>query len=105
MGFRHLALLTLLAATTPAFAGDDDQNLALGRKLMAENGCNGECHASRAPDGDPAKFFSRPNLKVTSLDGLKRQVARCVGAAGARLDPGEIAAIVAALNADHYKFK
>jgi hypothetical protein len=100
---RHLVLLSLLVASGPAYAGEED--LALGRKLMAESGCNGDCHRSRAPDGDPAKFFTRPNPKVTSLDGLKRQVARCVDATGARLNPDEIAAIVAALNTDYYKFK
>lgn len=102
MWSRNLVFLSLLVASVPACAGDE---VALGRKLMAENGCNGDCHTSRAPDGDPAKFFMRPNLKVTSMDGLKRQVARCVAGAGAQLNPDDIAAIVAALNTDYYKFK
>ena len=104
MWSRNLVLVALLASSVPAFAGEDE-TLALGRRLMAENSCNGDCHRSRAPDGDPARFFTRPNLKVTSMDGLKRQVARCVAGTGATLASDEIAAIVAALNNDHYKFK
>jgi len=100
MWSRNLFLACLLVASVPAQAGDE---VALGRKLMAENGCNGECHAKQSPGGDPAKFFTRPNLKVTSLDGLKQQAMHCAG--GAQLSSGELDAIVAALNADYYKFK
>lgn len=104
MWSRNLLVLALLAASGPVLA-DDAQIIAQGRKLMAENNCNGACHASKAPDGDPAKLFTRANRKVTSLDGLKAQVTRCVAGAGARIAPDEINSVVAALNHDYYKFQ
>ena len=104
MWLRNLLALALLAASGPVLA-DDAQILAQGRKLMAENNCNGACHARKAPDGDAARIFTRDNRKVTSLDGLKAQVARCVAGTGAQLAPGEIDSVIAALNHDYYKFQ
>ena len=104
MGSRHFLLFALLVASGPVFAGEAE-TVALGRKLMAENDCNGACHRARAPDGDPARLFTRANAKVKSLDGLKQQVTRCVAGSGARIAPDEIDAVVAALNQDYYKFK
>ena len=104
MGSRHFLLFALLAASGPVFAGEAE-TVALGRKLMAENDCNGACHRAKAPDGDPARLFTRADAKVKSLDALKRQVTRCVAATGARIAPDGIDAVVAALNQDYYKFK
>jgi hypothetical protein len=104
MWSRNFLLLALLAASGPALAGEDDA-VALGRKLMAENGCNGSCHQAKAPGGDPAKLYTRADAKVKSLDGLKRQVERCVAMVGAQIMPDETDSVVAALNHDYYKFK
>jgi hypothetical protein len=104
MWSRNLLALALFAASGPALA-DEAQLIAQGRKLLAENECNGACHARKAPDGDPLKLYTRPNPKVTSFDGLKRQVTRCVAGTGAQIAPDEIDSVVAALNADYYKFK
>jgi hypothetical protein len=60
--------------------------------------CNGACHRAKAPDGDTAKLYTRANAKVKSLDGLRRQVERCVAMVGAQIAPDEIEAVVAALN-------
>jgi len=104
MWSHKLLLIAFIAVSGPALAADDD-SVILGRKLIAENGCNGSCHQAKAPGGDPAKLYTRPDAKVKSLDGLKRQVERCVAMVGAQIMPDEIDPVVAALNHDYYKFK
>lgn len=99
--WRVLALL--LATQAVAWAGEDSQ-VALGRKLLAANNCNGSCHQKRAPDGNALSLYTRPDRKVTSLPQLHRQVERCVANTKAMISPDEISAVVAALNQDYYKF-
>jgi hypothetical protein len=104
MWSRNLLLLAFLAASGQVYAGEADL-IAQGRKLMAENDCNGSCHVRKSPDGDPTKLFTRANRKVTSLEGLKAQVTRCVAGSKAQIAPDEIDSVVAALNHDFYKFQ
>jgi len=104
MWSRNFLVLAMLLAFTPALAGEDEA-IVRGRELMTQNQCNGACHQAKAPEGDPAKLYTRANAKVKSLDGLKRQVERCVAMVGAHVAPDEIDSVVAALNADYYKFK
>ncbi len=99
--WRVFALL--LATQAAAWAGQDAQ-VALGRKLLADNDCNGSCHQKRAPDGNALSLFTRPNRKVTNLAQLQRQVESCVANTNAMISPDEIGAVVAALNQDYYKF-
>jgi hypothetical protein len=93
----------LLATQAVAWAGEDSQ-VALGRKLLAENNCNGSCHQKHATDGNALSLYTRPDRKVTSLPQLQHQVERCVANTKARISPDEIGAVVAALNQDYYKF-
>ncbi|MGP0105013.1 hypothetical protein [Rhodoblastus sp.] len=93
----------LLATQAVAWAGDESQ-VAAGRKLLAANHCNGSCHQSRAPGGNALNLYTRPNRKVQSLAQLKSQVEGCVANTNAMIAPDEIGAVVAALNADYYKF-
>jgi len=104
MWWCNFLLLFLLVVSCPVLASEED-TLSLGRKLLAENHCNGSCHQAKAPEGDPTKIYTRANAKVKSLDGLKRQVDRCVAAVGAQIASSEIDAVVDALNVDYYKFK
>jgi hypothetical protein len=97
------AFALLLAMQAAAWAGEDSQ-AALGRKLLADNGCNGSCHQRHAPGGVAVNIYTRPNRKVTSLAQLRRQVEGCVANANAMISPDGIGAIVAALNEDYYKF-
>ena len=99
------ALLLALIVQSGAALASEDETIALGRKLMAENACNGACHRAKAPEGDPLRLYTRPNAKVKDLPGLRRQVERCVASVGAQIMPDEIDPVVAALNHDFYKFK
>jgi len=99
-----LLLPALIALSGAAWAGEDE-TIAQGRELLAENQCNGACHQAKAPDNDPLRLYTRPDAKVKDLPGLRRQVNRCVSALNTLLAPDEIASIVAALNHDFYKFK
>lgn len=54
-----------------------------------------KCHG---PD-----IYTRPDRKVTSYDGLGRQVRRCETALGLRWFDEEIDAVTAYLNRDYYR--
>ena len=49
-------------------------------------------------------IYTRPDRKVTSYDGLSRQVRRCETALGLRWFDEDIAAMTAYLNRDFYRF-
>lgn len=51
------------------------------------------------------EVYLRPDRKVTSLDGLTRQVRRCETALGLRWFDEEIADVTAYLNEKFYKFE
>jgi hypothetical protein len=104
MLFRKILLLAMMAQSGGAIAGEQE-TIALGRKLLAENQCNGACHQAKAPEGDPLRLYTRPNAKVKDLPGLRRQVERCVAGVGAQIAPDEIDLVVEALNHDFYKFR
>ncbi len=99
----HKAMLLVLVTTSGAWAGEDET--ALGRRLLSENGCNGACHQKHSPDGNALTLYTRPDHKVKDFSGLQRQVARCVSNLDTPIAPDEIDAIVTALNHDYYKFK
>jgi hypothetical protein len=94
----------LLAMQAAAWAGEDPQ-VAAGRKLLADNNCNGACHKSHSPDGNPLSLYTRPNHKVKSFSQLTSQVGRCVANTNAMISPDEIGDVAAALNHDYYKFQ
>lgn len=94
-----------LIATTGAAYASEDETVALGRRLLTENDCNGACHQKRSPNGDPIGLYIRPNAKVMHLLGLRKQVERCVSNLNTPVTATEIDAIVAELNHDYYRFK
>lgn len=104
MWFHKALFLTLIATSGAAWAGEDE-TVAFGRRLLAENDCNGACHQKHAPDGVALNLYTRANAKVKDLPGLHKQVERCVSMLNAPIAPDEIDAVVAALNHDFYKFK
>ncbi len=96
-----LAALLLAAAAPSALAAGKD--LAEGKRLLAEHGCNA-CHEKQVPGG-PGAIYTRKDRKVTSLPKLQAQVAQCNSSMGLGLFPEDEQAIVAYLDATYYKFK
>ena len=101
MSWRISVVLLLLSAG--AVRADDD--LALGRRLLAENRCNGACHQSHAEDNDPLSLYTRENRKVNDRAALRRMVDKCVSSLGSMIFPEDVDAVVAALDQDFYKLK
>jgi len=103
------ALLLSFALANTALAGTPAQNLAKGdpehgRKLLAEQNCNGSCHQSYADDNDPLSLYRRTNRKITSASQLLAQVERCVLRLGHASFPEDMVDMASALNADFYHF-
>ena len=110
MPYARLILLSMMVWTvgvSAAQAADPFKgaNPEAGRKLIAENGCNGSCHQSYSEDNDPISLFTRPNRKVTSAQALLKQVERCTIRLNSTIFPEDVKDIAAALNQDYYKFK
>ena len=103
-----MKILTLLVATALSaaahaqsglFAGAD---LALGEKLIRENGC-AQCHA-RQVGGDGSAIY-RPTGRINTASALRGMVEMCNTRLNLQLFPEEVDAIAAVLNRDLYRFK
>jgi len=81
----------LLSATGQLLAADIDH----GKALKEEN-CMG-CH----DDG----VYTRKDRRVTSLEGLEKQVRRCELTLGLQLFDDDVNDVVSYLNQTFYKFK
>jgi hypothetical protein len=81
-----------------AAAGD----VAEGGKLVAESHCE-TCHHNKTL-GDAKAVYLRKDRKVTSMDKLKAQVARCNSELGLKLFPEDEEHIVAFLDETYYRF-
>ncbi len=82
--------LPLLLGAFPAMAEE-----AIDAHALHEQNCV-KCHGT--------DVYTRPDRKVTSYDGLSRQVRRCETALGLRWFDEDIAAMTAYLNRDFYRF-
>lgn len=93
MKTRHITLLALVlaAGAGPALAAD----IANGKQLQQEN-CR-SCH----DDG----MYTRENRKVTTPDGLMKQVRRCESTLGLQWFDEDINDVAAYLNESFYKFR
>lgn len=97
----------LVAASTAAWATDGvpeifrGADLALGRKLIAENACT-ECHTRRV-GGDGTAIY-RPQGRINTPGALRGMVEMCNTELKLQLFPEEVTAIAAALERDHYRF-
>ncbi len=90
---RFLTLTTtclLAAASIPAAIAADN-----GATLHQEN-CT-SCHDD--------SVYTRKDRRVTSLDGLKKQVQRCELSQGLKWFDEDIDDVVAYLNSTYYKFR
>jgi cytochrome c553 len=93
MNFKTQILPTLLAALAAGSLHAAD--IGHGKALQQES-CMG-CH----DDG----MYTRENRKVTSLDGLKKQVMRCEQSLGLQWFDEDVAAVTEYLNATYYHHK
>ena len=93
----------LCASAGVAAANADKAALETGKRLLAEAKCE-TCHISKV-GGDGSAMYSRKDRRVTTLSKLLPQVERCNSELSLGLFPEDEAAIVAYLNATHYKFK
>ena len=103
--FFMCCLLVSGAKATEAEDVFSGAKLDVGRRLIAENACNGSCHQSYTDDNDPISLYTRQNRKVRSAKALVAQVERCVNRLNASIFPEEANDIAAVLNHDYYKFK
>lgn len=93
---RHIGIvpalaLPLLLGALPAAA---EEAVPDAHALFAQN-CT-KCHGT--------EVFTRPDRKITSYDGLDRQVRRCESALGLGWSDEQITAMTAYLNRDFYRF-
>ena len=90
---KRLLILTttclLAAGALPAAAADN------GATLHQEN-CT-SCHDD--------SVYTRKDRRVTSMDGLKKQVQRCELSQGLKWFDEDVDDVVAYLNSTYYKFK
>lgn len=95
--------LSLAAAAAQAAAGDPAGAPSAApatqdgkAKALVENNCI-KCHGS--------EVYTRPDRKVTSRDGLDRQVRRCETALELTWFDEDIADVAGYLNQHYYRFK
>lgn len=93
-----VCITALLFFTTGLYAAD----IANGKKLH-DSTCT-SCHAAGS-GGDATAIYTRPDHRVTSLAGLRKQVVRCRDMIGIRWFDEEVDDVVAYLNQSFYKFK
>ena len=94
-----LLLVVALGASPLARAAPDATE---GRKLVAEKKCE-TCHHNKTL-GEASAIYLRKDRKVTSVEKLKAQVARCNSELNLQLFPDEEEHIVAFLDQAYYRF-
>lgn len=93
-------LLALLCLATPAIGSAAD---AKKGEQLHNSQCIA-CHASRFGNNG-ADIYTRPDRRVTSLPGLKKQVLRCRDNLRVTWFDEDVEDVAAFLNARYYKFK
>jgi cytochrome c553 len=81
----------LLAATSSLQAANPDNG-----KTLVDGNCT-KCHDERV--------YTRPDRRVTTLDGLHKQVTRCEQSLGLKWFDDDIDDVAAYLNQTYYHFK
>ncbi len=94
-------LLLVLAVIAPQVAVPAP-DAAEGRKLVDEKKCE-TCHHNKTL-GDASAIYLRKDRRVTSLEKLKAQVARCNSELSLQLFPEDEEHIVAFLDQTYYRF-
>lgn len=95
---RAAALLFMLVPLVPAQAAD----VKKGEQLVNSQCIN--CHASHFGNNG-SDIYTRPDRRVTSQPGLKKQVIRCRDNLKLAWFDEDVDNVVAFLNARYYKFK
>lgn len=96
--FRFAALPLLFVMFAPAHAAD----IKKGEQLV--NSQCVSCHAAHFGNNG-SDIYTRPDRRVTSLAGLKKQVIRCRDNLGITWFDEDVDDVVAFLNTRYYKFK
>ena len=91
MIYRLLAFFLMISAAAGVQAADPHAG-----KALVEQNCV-SCHGN--------EVYTRPDRKVTSLDGLKKQVRRCELMLGLKWFDDQINDATTHLNDSFYKFK
>jgi len=76
---------------------------ALPTIAAADNGA--ELHAANCTSCHDDAVYKRKDRRVTSMDGLKKQVQRCELSLGLKWFDEDVDDVVAYLNSTYYKFK
>jgi hypothetical protein len=92
----------LTAWAAPGLAELQQADAALGRQLIAQHRCS-ECHI-RKVGGDGSAIY-RPQGRISRPAALLAMVEMCNTELNLQLFPDDVAAIAAALNQAHYRFK
>lgn len=100
------ALIALAWPLRPVRSGEPEPAVAViaGRKLLAENNCNGDCHRVRLGNADPMTLYSRLTRRVNSREELRQQVELCVSRLNSLIFPEDLESVVTALDHDGYRF-
>lgn len=94
--FKTIILFpALIALSASVQAANLPGNVAQGKKLYDAN-CT-RCHND--------SVYTRPDRKITSLDGLNRQINACGHMANIKLGKAQVDDLVKFLNEKYYKFK
>ncbi len=96
-----LNLLVVMVLLPTAQGAASAADLARGKSLH-EKHCVA-CHTSLT-NGEPDTLYTRPDRRVTSLSGLKKQVRRCELSLGLRWFDEDIDDVAGFLNQDFYRF-
>jgi hypothetical protein len=86
-----LPILLVVMTTGPLYAADTGH----GKSLQQKNCMS--CH----DDG----MYTRDNRRVSSLDGLQKQVMRCEQSLGLKWFDDDVTAVTEYLNTSYYHFK
>ncbi len=105
-----LALRLALAAALPAAAVDAPAPAAPAASPAASSAAPETAKGKALADQDCVKchgteVYTRADRKVTSRDGLERQVRRCETALGLRWFEDDIKDVAGYLNSHYYHFK
>jgi mono/diheme cytochrome c family protein len=95
---RGLTLTGLLCIASAVTAGDDQRG-----KALHDGNCS-QCHINIS-GGDGSGVYTRPDRRVTTLPGLKKQVQRCKASAGLAWNEQQIDDVTTHLNNTFYHIK
>jgi cytochrome c553 len=91
--FSRIGITVWLLSAAAAASAANPEN---GKALMAAANCT-KCHDERV--------YTRADRRVTTLDGLTKQVRRCEQSLGLKWFDEEIDDVAAYLNQTYYHFK